>query len=75
MLDGRQRQEQGKRQVWQSNEAVMLVERRCRFVLGVYHQSESGNLRTGCTVERIGQQRTAKTLPLECMIDSPPVSA
>jgi hypothetical protein len=58
-LDGRQRQKQGKRRVWQGNEAVMPVESRCRLVLGVHHQGEGGNLRTGGTVKRIGQQRTA----------------
>jgi hypothetical protein len=57
--DGRQRQEQGKRRVWQGNEAVMPVESCCRFVLGVHHHGEGGNLRTGGTVERIGQQRSA----------------
>ena len=56
--DGSQRQEQGKRRVWQGNEAVMPVESRCRLVLGVHHQGEGGNLRTGGTVERIGQQST-----------------
>src|SRR6218665_2185441 len=69
-LDGRQRQEQGKRRVWQDNEAGMPVKSGCRFVVGVHHQGESGNLRTGGPVERISQKRTAKTLPLECLIDS-----
>ena len=54
-LDGCQRQEHGQPRVWQGKEAVMLVESRCRLVLGIHNQGEGGNLRTGSTVERVGQ--------------------
>ena len=48
----------------------MLVESRCRLVLGIHHQGEGGNLRMGSTIERIGQQRITKTFTFECLIDS-----
>ena len=69
-LDGCQREDQGKRRVWQRNEAVMPVESRCRLVLGVHHHGKGGNLRAGGTAERIGQQSATKTLAFECLIDS-----
>jgi hypothetical protein len=47
----------------------MLVEPRCYLVLGVDYQGEGGNLRTGGTMERISQQRTATTLPHKFLID------
>jgi len=53
-LDGRQRQEQSKRRVGQGNEAVMPVKSRSHLVLGVHHQGEGSNLRTGSAHERIG---------------------
>lgn len=69
-LDGCQWQEQGQRRVWQRNEAVMPVESCCCLVLGVHHHGEGGNLRAGCTAERIGQQSATKSLAFECLIDS-----
>jgi len=49
---------------------VVPVEGRSGLIFGLHHQRESGNLRTGGTGERIGQQRATKTLALECLIDS-----
>ena len=69
-LNGRQRQGQGERRVRQGNEAMMSVESRYPLVLGVHHQGEGGNLRTGCTFERVSQKRTAETLAREFLIDS-----
>lgn len=38
-------------------------------VLGIDHQGMRGNLGTGGSLERIGQQRTTQTLPAACLIN------
>ena len=46
----------------------MPVESRCHRVLCLHNKGIGGNLRAGGTVERIGKQSTAQTLPFERLI-------
>ena len=61
--------EQGTWRFRQRDEAMVLVKSCCILILCIHHQCIRSDLRASGTVECIGQQRTAQTLPLECLID------
>lgn len=52
---------------------MLAIEGCCRFIFRIDHQGVGRDFRAGGTVERIGQQRAAQTLPFESLIRAYPV--